>query len=77
MLAVLSTIRPDHDLFKKNYVKPKKTPVEVVVTTPSTVPNINNFFDGLKRCSGGKRGKTFTKPTPTQVCEAKMEKLKA
>lgn len=75
MLALLSTINPNHEVFDKGYVKPPSRLRAEMGAKPEKVPNINDFFSGLRRFKGKSNKKRFTTMTPTKVSEAKFEKL--
>ena len=55
MLALLSTLYPEHKFFKKDWVKPVVRPNGV--SDPSLVLNPGGFWDGLPTASKKKRGR--------------------
>ena len=58
MLQVMSTIAQEHEIFAKNYVRPRRMPEQVQGPTVQ-IANPNGFFDDLpmtERRGRGSRG---------------------
>lgn len=47
MLAILSTINPEHEFFGKDYVKPRVDSQGINVSSEQMVSNQDGFFTGL------------------------------
>ena len=73
---VLSTVAPNHIVFSRNYIAPKRT--SAAAAFEINVPNPNGFFDGLPELMTGKRGskRRLTFLNREQVQIVKLAKAK-
>jgi len=73
MLQVIATLSPDHEIFNKDYCRPRNE-----VNVPYMVINPNGYFDGLhveKRT--GKRMISLLDSAPSKMrCSPDVEKVR-